>query len=135
MRLSMKYLYSASLSISLPMNLQCMQTSPFFSENLSFATLPLLSDLLQYIIHYFTYKVKICAALLFNYPIAKAKYVFSKSYSVEWDSKGSKLPLAESRDSVSGRARGRAPHTSGAPQEVNSKTVRWTVFEEETPCK
>ena len=58
MRLSIKYLYSASLSISLPVNLQCMQTSPFFSENLSFATLPLLSHILNFIIHYSVYKVK-----------------------------------------------------------------------------
>ena len=31
--------------------------------------------------------------------------------------------------------RERNPHTSCAPQGVNSKTVRWTVLEEGTPCK
>jgi hypothetical protein len=32
--------------------------------------------------------------------------------------------------------RGEKPHKAeGASQELNSKTVRWTVFEEETPCK
>ena len=30
---------------------------------------------------------------------------------------------------------GKAPQLQSAPQEVNSKTVQWTVFEEETPCK
>ena len=31
--------------------------------------------------------------------------------------------------------RERNPHTSCAPQGVNSKKVRWTVLEEGTPCK
>ena len=46
------------------------------------------------------------------------------------------IPLAESRDSVSGGS-GAKPHIKplSAPQRVNFKIVQRTILKEETPCK